>query len=175
MNPSESLLEIGQVVGTHGLRGDLKIRLNSGDPDLLLSIKQVHLHLPVGEILNLKIIRQIFHKGQVLLRFQGYDSIAMVERLVGGRVLVAEDELPELDAGEYYWGQLHGLEVVDREKGKIGYLKDIFTTAAHDTYVVQGAYGEVLIPAVKEFILAIDLEEQVMKVALPQGLVPEAS
>ena len=109
MNPSESLLEIGQVVGTHGLRGDLKIRLNSGDPDLLLSIKQVHLHLPVGEILNLKIIRQIFHKGQVLLRFQGYDSIAMVERLVGGRVLVAEDELPELDAGEYYWHQLEKL------------------------------------------------------------------
>lgn len=173
MDFSEPMQEIGQVTGTHGLRGDLKIRLNSGDPDLLLSVRQISLHLPAGDILNLKITRQVLHKGQVLLRFQDYDSINLVERMVGSRVFVAEEELPELKAGEYYWGQLSGLEVIDQDKGTIGHLKDIFTTAAHDTYVVKGAYGEVLIPAVKQFILEVNLERRVMKVSLPQGLVPE--
>ncbi|MCW8858414.1 MAG: ribosome maturation factor RimM [Deltaproteobacteria bacterium] len=175
MNQSESLMDIGKIVGTHGLRGDVKVHLTAGDPDPLMAVQQVNLNLPAGEQLKLGIVRQVVHKGQVLLRFKGYDSINQVEQMVGGRVLIAESELPDLDDGEYYWSQLNGLQVVDLEKGTIGHLKKIFTTAAHDTYVVQGPYGEILIPAVKEFILAIDLEEQIMQVALPQGLVPEES
>ena len=94
---AESLLEIGNIVGTHGLRGDLKVRLKSGDPDLLMTLKQVTLRLPTGEILSVDISRQVLHKGQVLLRLQGYDSINRVEQMVGSQVLLAEDLLPELD------------------------------------------------------------------------------
>lgn len=169
----ENLLEIGQVVATHGLRGDLKVRLNSGDPDLLMSMDRVALRLPVGTMLNLEIIRQVVHKGQVLLRFKGYESINDAEPLIRSQVLVAEGTLPELEEDEFYWGQLQGLKIVDRERGDIGTLKDIYSTAAHDTYVVVGRFGEVLIPVVKEFVLDINLEEGVVTVALPHGLVPE--
>ncbi len=170
---AESLLEIGTIVGTHGLRGDLKIRLKSGDPDLLMTMKQVHLHLPTGETLDVDISRQVLHKGQVLLRLRGYDSINRVESMVGGHILINEELLPELGDDQYYWGDLKGLEVVDQEHGSIGQLQDLFASAAHDTYVIKGRFGEVLIPAVRQFILDIDLEGRVMQVALPEGLIPE--
>ena len=113
---TESLLEIGTIVGTHGLRGDLKVRLSSGDPDLLLSIEQVELLMPDGRMLALDISRQVLHKGQVLLRFQGYDSINQVESMVSGKIMFAENKLPKLAEDEYYWGQLNGLQVFDRTR-----------------------------------------------------------
>jgi 16S rRNA processing protein RimM len=170
---SESLLKIGKIVGTHGLSGDLKVWLKSGDPDLLLTAKQINLYLPTGEMLNVNISRQILHKGRILLRLQGYDSIDRAEQLIGSQILLAENVLPELDDDEYYWGQLEGLQVIDRERGTIGQLQKLISTAAHDTYVVQGRFGEVLIPAVQQFILKIDLEKQVIYVDLLEGLIQE--
>lgn len=172
---SEELLDIGVIVGTHGLRGDLKVRLNSEDSDILLTVDQVFLHLPSGELHSLEIVRQVLHKGQVLLRFREHESISRAEWMIGGRVLVSESSLPQLAEDEYYWGQLKGLAVIDRDRGDLGCLKDIYSTAAHDTYVVKGKYGEVLIPVVKEFVLAIDLDGGVIQVAVPNGLIPDES
>lgn len=172
-NRSESLLDVGKIVGTHGLRGDLKVHLHSGDPDILLSTDQVILHLPSGEQLTAVPVRQTVHKGQVLLRLEGFETLNQVEQMVGGKVLLSEDQLPELEEDEFYWAQLKGLQVVDQQHGSIGKLHQMFTTAAHDTYVVTGDCGEIMIPAVAQFILEIDLEKRIMNVDLPDGLIPE--
>ncbi len=171
---TETLLEIGNIVGTHGLRGDLKVRLKSGNSDFLLTTKQISLRLATEEVLLLDVIRQVLHKGQVLLRLRGYESINLAEQLVGGHVLMAESSLPSLSDDEYYWGQLEGLQVVDRERGDIGRLQNLITTAAHDTYVVKGRFGEILIPAVHQFVSDVDLDAGVMHVDLPEGLIAEA-
>lgn len=168
----DSLLEIGQLSGTHGLRGDVKIRAAAGDPDALLGLDRVWLRLPSGRLLLLDIVRKVVHKGQLLARFRGYESRNQVEPLLQSRVLAATEDLPELGADEYYWEQLQGLQVIDRQRGALGRLKNMFTSAAHDTYIVAGQYGEVMIPAVKEFILEVDLQEQVVRVDLPLGLLP---
>ncbi len=170
---SESLLEIGKIVGTHGLRGDLKVRPVSGDPELLLTISQVYLRLPTGETLTAEPSRQSLHKGQVLLRLQGYQSINQVESFVGGSICLPEEQLPDLESDEYYWTQLKGVQVIDLQRGELGTLQQMFSTAAHDTYVVKGEQGEILIPAVKQFILEVDLQQRIMRVDLPEGLVPE--
>jgi len=172
---AEALLEIGTVVGTHGLRGDLKIRLSSGDPEILDGVAWVWLCPVAGTAKSLEINHRALHKGQLLLRFAGYDSINQVEEFIGARLKIREDQLPDLGKDEYYWGQLQGIRVVDRHYGEIGQLEDLLNTAAHDTYVVNGSFGEVLIPAVRQFVLDIDLEKRVMKVDLPEGLVPEES
>lgn len=170
---AESLLEIGDIVGTHGLRGDLKVRLKSGNSDLLLTLEHIYLRLPTGKLSDVAITRQILHKGRVLLRLQGYDSIDSAESLVGSQVLLTEDMLPDLSDDEYYWGQLEGLQVVDRQRGDVGTLQKLLSTAAHDTYVVNGCLGEILIPAVHQFILEVDLQAGIMCVDLPDGLIPE--
>ncbi len=172
-NRSERLLEIGRIVGTHGLKGDLKVRPSFGDPELLLAIEQIMLRLPSGDELTVEPSRQSLHKGQVLLRLQGYESINQAEPLVGGSILLPQELLPELDSDEYYWHQLEGIEVIDAQSGSIGCIQDMFTTAAHDTYVVKGRFGEVLIPAVEQFIQEVNLEEKIMHVDLPEGLIPQ--
>ena len=172
-NETEALLDVGVVVGTHGLRGDIKVRLRSGDPELLQNIAQVHLALPRGDLLKLRIIRQAAHKNQILLRFAEYESINLVEPLVGGQLLLRQDQLPDLEDDEYYWSQLDGLQVVDVTRGELGSLVDLFSSSAHDIYVVRGEFGEVLIPAVKQFVQDIDLERRIMRVDLPDGLIQE--
>ncbi len=138
-----------------------------------MTVGRVGLHLPTGTALDLEIVRQVVHKGQVLLRFKGYESINQVESLIRSKVLIAETDLPDLEEDEFYWGQLQGLDVIDQDHGDIGKLEDMYSTAAHDTYVVKGRFGEVLIPVVKEFVQDINLDKGVVNVTLPQGLVPE--
>ncbi len=167
------LLHVGDVVGTHGLRGDLKVKSHSGDLSVLLEVDEVVLEPPVGPTITARISRQIIHKKAVLLRLIDYESIALAEPLVGSKVKLPESALPELDEDEYYWSKLSGSRVTDRRFGDLGYLVSMFTTAAHDTYIVEGDYGEVLIPAVKKFILSIDLDQKMIEVDLPEGLVPE--
>ncbi len=169
----DSLLHVADIIGVHGLRGDLKVRAHSGDLSVLLTVAEVMLEAPNGVAVMASVSRQIPHKGVALLRLKGFESIELAEPLVGSKVKIPESALPELDDDEYYWEELSGLQVMDRHYGDLGRLVRIFTTAAHDTYVVEGRYGEVLIPAVKEFVLAIDLEQRVVKVDLPAGLVPE--
>jgi 16S rRNA processing protein RimM len=169
----KNLIEIGKIVATHGLRGDLKVRPSSGDPELLLAMDHVLVRCASGETHCHKLVRSALHKGLVLIRFDLFDSIVRVEPLVGCSLLMAEDDLPELVEGEHYWSDLKGMLVRDLVKGELGCLVDMFTTAAHDTYVVDGPYGEVLIPAVEQFILDIDHEKGLMQVDLPEGLVAE--
>jgi 16S rRNA processing protein RimM len=169
----ETLLHIADVVGTHGLRGDLKVRAHSGDYSVLLTVNEVTLEIPTGDTIIAPVSRQIPHKGMVMLRLKGFDTIELVTPLVGSKVKVPQSALPELDDDEYYWEELSGMQVIDQHYGDLGRLVRMFTTAAHDTYVVEGSYGEVLIPAVKEFVIAIDLEQRTIEVNLPAGLVPE--
>lgn len=170
--PSE-LIEVGDVVATHGLRGDLKVRLRSGDPDVLLDVDTVTLRRHDGTTQVASVVRQSLHKGQILLRFREFEEISLAETLIGCCVLLKQSELPALGNDEYYWGDLEGMQVVDQQHGDLGQLIHIFTTAAHDTYVVEGSFGEVMIPAVKQFVLSIDFEKRLMRVALPDGLVTE--
>jgi 16S rRNA processing protein RimM len=161
------------VTGTHGLRGDLKVRLVSGDPTSLLEAEQVRFRQPHGEITPHVLAGATAHKGNVLLRLAGRDGIDAVQDLVGCEVLMRVGDLAELAEDEYYWMDLQGLRVVDRSRGEIGLLADLFSTAAHDIYVVRGPYGEILIPAVEGIVVEVDTAGRQMIVDLPEGLVPE--
>lgn len=171
---SDKLLEIGSIVGTHGLRGDLKVRPDSA-PDTLLAVARLVVQRPSGQQEVCEVARRVVHKGRVLMRLSGHQTPERAAELVGSRVLVAESELPATAADEYYWKDLYGLRVIDRQYGDIGRLCDLFSSAAHDTYVVQGARGEVLIPAVRQFVERVDLEARTLYVSLPDGLVPDDS
>ncbi|HKJ04247.1 MAG TPA: ribosome maturation factor RimM [Geopsychrobacteraceae bacterium] len=168
---SVALHEVGQVVGAHGLRGDIKVRVTGFAPEDLLAAKQVYLRRKDGEVEQLNLLRQSLHKGNVLLRMAGLESLTAVESLVGSTILLGDEDLSEQKDGRYLFHKLEGLQVVDQQLGPIGRLVSMFTTAAHDTYVVDGDSGEILIPAVPSFVTDIDLEVQIMKVDLPEGLI----
>jgi len=170
---ADDLLRLGVIAGTHGLRGDLKVRLLTEGSSALLSARLVHLRDRRGEVTAHQVASAKTHKSTVLLRLQGFESIDAVQALVGAEVLMPRGELPVLTEDEYYWFELEGLTVVDRHRGDVGILEEMFSTAAHDVYVVRGRFGEVLIPAVAEFIVEVDRNAKRMLVDLPEGLVPD--
>lgn len=165
---------LGVLIGTHGLRGDLKVKSLSDGSESLLAAQRVYLRAAGKEPVEYRPARVVAHKGGYLLRLVGFEQIDAAQALVGSEVLMPLADLPELDESEHYWFELEGLQVIDRTRGDLGKLEDLFTTPAHDIYVVRGPFGEVLIPAVDAFVGRIDLEAGTMEVDLPDGLVPGA-
>ncbi len=163
--------DAGKIIGVHGLRGDLKVYPHSEDPEALLAANRVKLVAPGQSAELYPVACSRLHKGRVLLRLKGLEHISKVEHLVGALIHLPYDELPSLDEGEHYWYQIEGMSVVDRSLGDLGTLKSYFTTAAHDTWVVDGPFGEVMVPVVDAFIGEINLDEETIQVDLPEGLV----
>ena len=116
--------------------------------------------------------RQVkFCKQFVILKFKGIDNINDIERYKGRPLLVSREDAVELEEDEYYIADLIGMKV-ETDEGECGILKDVIETGANEVYVVAfERYGEVLIPAIHECILEVNVEEMQMKVHLLEGLV----
>ena len=167
------LLEVGVVIGTHGLRGDLKIQPLPTGGLALPGAREVYLKDSEGHLARHEAVRSSLHKQNILLRLAGLDNFAAVEPLLGSSVWMAKADLPELDDEQYYWSDLEGLEVVDQQQGALGRVVGMFTTPAHDILEVDGPAGEILIPAIEPFLVQLDREKGLLHVNLPEGLVPE--
>ncbi|MDT8440465.1 MAG: ribosome maturation factor RimM [Desulfuromonadales bacterium] len=167
----DQMIEVGVVVGVHGLRGDLKVRpLPTGEP-ALLGACQVLLVAADGSADPRRVVRVSRHKQHLLLRLERCEHIDAATSLVGCAVWMERSTVPPQDEESHYWHELEGLEVVDRQLGVIGRVAGMFTTAAHDILEVRGRYGDVLIPAIPPFICQIDTESGRLQVDLPEGLV----
>jgi 16S rRNA processing protein RimM len=170
----KDLLEVGVVIGIHGLHGDFKVRpLPTGHLALPGACK-VYLINSEGLPVQHEAVRSSQHKQNVLLRLSGLDDLAAVQPLLGVSVWMAKADLPELDDEQYYWSDLDGLEVVDQQQGVLGHVVGMFATPAHDILEVDGLAGEILIPAIEPFLVQVDRDKGQLHVNLPEGLVPEA-
>lgn len=173
LSDERAMTRLGVVTGTHGLRGDLKVRPLSPDAPALLGVKHVYLRRESAAALSCQVKKVSEHKSGFVVRLEGYDNIDAVAPLVGSDILVSVAEMPPIEDGSHYWAEIEGMSVVDRRLGEIGTMSDVFATAAHEVYVVDGRYGEVLIPAVPAFILNVDVVSRRVEVDLPEGLVTE--
>jgi len=167
------LLEVGVVIGVHGLRGDLKIRPLPTGALALPGARTVYLKDSQGLLARHEAVRSTQHKQNILLRLSGLDNLYAVESLVGSSVWMAKTDLPELDDEQYYWTDLEGLEVIDQQQGVIGHVVGMFATSAHDILEVDGPAGEILIPAIEPFLVQLDRGKEQLHVNLPEGLIPE--
>jgi 16S rRNA processing protein RimM len=170
----DDLLEVGVVIGTHGLRGDLKVHpLPTGDL-ALPSAREVYLKDSEGLLARHEAVRSSPHKQNILLCLSGLETLAATEHLVGSSVWMVKADLPEMDDEQFYWSDLEGLEVIDQQQGVLGRVVGMFTTLAHDILEVDGPAGEILIPAIEPFLVQLDRDKGQLHVNLPEGLVPEA-
>jgi 16S rRNA processing protein RimM len=166
---SETVL-LGKVVATHGIRGQLRVVLYSGDFSSVAGLESVMLKRQDGALDAFPVATVARHGKKVLLALRGFDSINQVLDFVGRELCVRRDQLPELPEGEYYWCDLLGLRVVTDRGEPLGTLTDIIATGSNDVYVVQSDEREYLIPALEEVVREVDLDDGIMKVSPPEGL-----
>ena len=173
----EQFLQVGVISSTHGIRGEVKVFPTTDDPARYKKLKKVLLDTG-KERLELEIQSVKFFKQFVIVKFKGIDNINDVEKYKGKSLLVTREDAVKLENDEYYIADLIGMEVYT-EEGRFGILKDVMETGANEVetganevYVIDSdEHGEVLVPAIRQCILDVDVEKKMMKIHLLDGLV----
>ena len=172
--PEPRYLAVGLVVGAHGLRGELKVKLLTDDPHRFGRLDRVFIGLEGTQPVPRPLVSYRLHRGRALLRLQGCDDRVAAETLRGYLVQVPLDEAILLEEGEYFEHQILGLDVWTISGRDLGRVTEIIYTGANEVYVVRGTGAdrrELLIPAIKDVVLEVDPDAGRLVVELPQGLV----
>ena len=167
----EDLLKVGVITTTHGVRGEVKVYPTTDEPERFLDLEYVLLDTG-KELRRLDIKNVRFFKNLVILKFDGIDNINDIEKYKGRDLWIPREEAQELDEDEYYIADLLGMKVLLEDGSEFGTLKNVMETGANDVYIVDSVeHGEVLLPAIKECILNVDLESGTMTIHLMKGLI----
>lgn len=167
----EQYFEIGKITGTHGIRGTMRVFPTTEDPSRFERLKEIIVEIR-GKRETFHIQKVAFHKQFVLLTVKEITDINVAELYKNGRILIPDEMAIPLGEDEYYNRDLYGLKVVTEEGEELGEITEIFPTGSNDVYVVKkdGKGKELLLPAIKDCIKNVDLENGVMTVKLLEGL-----
>lgn len=166
----EDLLQVGIITSTHGVRGEVKVYPTTDDPRRFRRLKEVVLDTG-REKLNLEIEGVKFFKQFVILKFKGLDNINDIEKYRQKSLYVTRKNAVRLQRDEYFIADLIGLKVQDEDGTELGTVKDVVETGANDVYEVEMADGRsLLLPAIKQCILNVDVENGMMQVHVLEGL-----
>jgi len=168
-------IQLGRVMGAHGLRGEIRVRCFADDPEVLLSIPSLRLvsegEAAVANRFAVRAARTGARPGEVLILLEGISDREGAQALRGLSVVGLAEDLPALGEGEYYWYQLIGCRVESLEGLAIGVVLDLWDAGAHQLLVVRDEQGrQVLIPTAAAILREIDLEAQVLRVDAIPGL-----
>lgn len=166
----EQFLQVGVISSTHGIRGEVKVFPTTDDPLRFKKLKKVLLDTG-REQLELEVQSVKFFKQFVIVKFKGIDNINDIEMYKGKSLLIPREDAVALGEDEYYIADLIGMEVFT-EEGRFGVLKDVMETGANEVYIIASdEHGEVLVPAIRQCILDVDIKEKKMKIHLMEGLI----
>ncbi|MCI5934389.1 MAG: ribosome maturation factor RimM [Lachnospiraceae bacterium] len=166
----ENLLQVGAILDTHGLRGEVKVFPTTDDPSRYDDLEEVELLTKEGNYLHLEIERVRYFKNLVIVKFKNYDHINDIEQYKKCNLYVTRENAVELEADEYFVADLIGLTAKTDEGEELGQIKDVLTTGANDVYVIDTKEGELLVPAIHDCVQEVDLEAGVMTLHLLPGL-----
>ncbi len=164
---------IGQVQGTHGLRGELKIRPLTDFPERFFDMENLSFYRDgkCAGSYRVEGMRDALTRGYFLAALEGVDTIEQAERLRGCSVEIASDERMPLAPGEFWISDLIGLDAYDDQGRKLGVVKDIVDSGASQLVVVRDPGGkDHLIPAAPEFLRGADLKARRVTLRLIEGL-----
>lgn len=167
----EEILQVGVISSTHGIRGEVKVFPTTDDPTRFEDLKEVI--LDTGREHRILAIQGVkYFKQFVILKFKGIDNINDIEKYKGKSLYVTRDQAVELGEDEYYLADLIGMEVYLEDGSRFGMLTEVMETGANDVYCVETQeHGEVLLPAIHQCILHVDVEKNRMTVHLMDGLI----
>lgn len=166
----ETRFQVGVITSPHGVQGEVKVFPTTDDPKRFKRLKEVILTLRTEER-KAEIEQVKFLKQMVILKLRGVDSRDEAEKLRQCSLYVPREQAVLLQKDEYFIADLLGMKVLDEEEKELGLLQDVLQTGANDVYVIRMTDGrELLLPAIRECILEVRVEEGFMKVHVLEGL-----
>ena len=167
----ENFLEIGQIVNSYGLKGQMKIVPFTDDITRYSDLKTIYIEMN-KQLKEFKIEQVKYHKNNVLIKLEGIDDINDTEQFKNCYVKVDRTNAVELPEDSYFIVDLLGLEVFTEDNNLLGKIVDVFPTGSNDVYVVKDELGkQILLPAIGEVIKNVDIPNKKMIVNLIKGLV----
>lgn len=166
-------LEIGQIINTHGVKGEVKIYPLTDDARRFLKLNWVYIKRN-DEMTKYNIQSVKFLKNLVIIKFEGINDMTEAETFKNCKLLVDRENAVKLPEDSYFICDIIGCEVFEENGQRLGVVKNVLKTGSNDVYELNSdRYRELLIPAIKSAILDVDIENKKIIVKLPEGLVDD--
>ncbi|SDE70649.1 16S rRNA processing protein RimM [Fontibacillus panacisegetis] len=170
---SDSLLTVGKIVNTHGIRGDVKVLLHTDFPEVRFapksSLKMIHPENGTQIVVTVASARP--YKGMYIVKFNEYNDINVVEKYKGYELKVAKENSVQLPKNEYYFHEIIGCRVVSDEGEELGVIEEILRPGANDVWVVKlPNHKQLLLPVIDDVVLDVDVSAKLVKVHVMEGL-----
>lgn len=161
------ILELGKVVNTHGIRGEIKIQPWCDDPEIFDTLDYIYIG---GE--RYEIRRSRFHKNCIIAQVNGVNNINEAELMRNKIVTIEREALGELPEGTYYIADLEGLEVRTADGKILGNIKEVIRTGSNDVYVLDNDEKKpILIPVIEQVVKEVNIDDGYVEVELMKGLI----
>lgn len=165
-------LNVGIIVNTHGVNGEVKVIPTTSDISRFDYLKIVWIEKD-GKLTEHFVDKVRYHKNFVLVKIHGIDTMDKAEELKNCYLKVDRKNARPLDENEFFIADLIDCEVYEGDV-LLGRITDVLQTGSNDVYVVKGQkYGEILIPALTDVVLNVDIENRRIQVSLPEGLIDQ--
>ena len=166
----EDFFQVGIISSTHGVKGEVKVYPTTDDPRRFRKLREVMVDTG-RERLVMEVEGVKFFKQFVILKFKGIDSLNEVEKYRKASLFVTRENAVRLSKNEYFIADLMGLRVRNEDEEEIGVLREVLETGANDVYIIDMKDGrELLLPAIKQCILDVNVAEGYIKIHILEGL-----
>ncbi len=165
----EQFLRVGVITKTHGLQGAVKVFPTTDEPEVIAAGASAFI-VAKNEPVAVTVESVSRFKNQLIVKFKEYHDINDVEVFKSADLLMERAALPELGENEYFVSDLIDMEVSDEDGRVLGHIREVLQTGANDVYVVATEGKDILIPAIRDCILSVSVEEHKMAVHLLPGL-----
>ncbi len=164
------LLNVGRLLGSHGVRGEIKVNSLTEQKEDLLDFPNWVLGPEGGPYKNYTLVSGRSNAKGLIVRLGGVDNREVAQALSGTDIWIPRSQLPELDDDRYYWNDLIGMTVVTEDGEELGKIQHLFETGANDVISVDFQGEERLIPYTEEVVLSVDVATKLVVVRLLPGM-----
>lgn len=165
----EDCFELGKITKTHGLKGEVVLWLDVDFPEDYEDLESVFLDQK-GELVPYFIETYRLSGNRAIVQFEDIDTFEKAEGLINLQAFLPLEELPELGNDQFYYHEIIGFQVVDKQLGVLGIVQTVHSMQAQDLLVMDYKSKEVLIPVIPEIVLQADKDAKILNVNLPEGL-----
>ena len=163
---------VGKIVNTQGIKGEIRVISSTDFPEERFRKGNIlYIEVAPNDLIEVKVSSHRLHKNFHLLTFAGLNNINDVEKYKGKMLKISEDQLNDLDEGEFYYHEIIDCEVFTEDGEKLGAIKEILSPGANDVWVVRRkGEKDLLLPYIEDVVKEVDVKNKKVIVHLMEGL-----